>query len=94
MTAVSLVTGKASTRVRLTSAVIYVGESGEIDKIEGPVKHEETVLETRFDRGRLRIKARQDDGDVVEYEMMLEGRTAATLTVLGAPANVKPFHLQ
>ena len=82
-------------KISISSAEVTIDEkSGEISKIEGPAEHEETVLESHFDGDRLRIKTRQDDGDVVDYEMRLQGKTAATLTILGVPANVKPFRLQ
>jgi hypothetical protein len=82
-------------KISIATAVITVDEkSGEISKVEGSVEHNETVLEAHVDSGRLRIKVRQDDADVVEYEMRLEGKTAAALTILGAPSNIKPFRLQ
>jgi hypothetical protein len=56
------------------------------------VEHEETVLESKIDAGVLRFKAQQDDGDVVDYELRLEGERSALLTLL-EPPNVKPFRL-
>jgi hypothetical protein len=60
--------------------------------VEGPVVHEEMVVESRIDAGVLRFKAWQDDGDIVDYELRLEGDRSALLTLL-EPPNVKPFRL-
>jgi hypothetical protein len=79
-------------KLSISTAVVRVNENGEISEVEGPVEHEETVLESKIDAGVLRFKARQDDGDIVDYELRLEGDRSALLTLL-EPPNVKPFRL-
>jgi hypothetical protein len=80
-------------KLSISTAVIRANGDGEISEVEGPVEHEETVVEAKIDAGVLRIKAKQDDGDIVEYEMRLEGDSSALLTLL-KPANIKPFRLR
>jgi hypothetical protein len=81
-------------KISVTTASIHVDETGEISKVEGPVEHEETVLESKLVGGRLRFKTRQEDGSVIDYEMRLEGESTAFLTLLDEPPFVKPFRLQ
>jgi len=90
---VMTITAGTQLKLSIFTAVVRVGEDGEISAVDGPAEHEETVLESKIDAGVLRIKARQDDGDVVDYEMRLDGDSSALLTLL-EPPNVKPFRLQ
>jgi hypothetical protein len=82
-----------SLKLSISTAVVRVDKNGEISEVRGPVQHQETVLEPKIDVGVLRFKARQDDGDVVDYEMRLEGDSSALLTLLEHP-DVKPFRLR
>ena len=90
---VMTITAGTPLKLSIFTAVVRVDESGEISEVEGPVEHEETVLELKADGGLLRFKTRQDDGDVADYEMRLEGDGSALLTLL-EPPNVKPFRLR
>lgn len=89
---VMTITAGTPLKLFISTAVIRVNENGVISEVEGPVEHEETVLESRIDGGVLRFKAKQDDGDIVDYEMRLEANGSALLTLL-EPPNVKPFRL-
>src|ERR1035441_1752217 len=80
-------------KISFITANIHVDENGEIS-VEGPVEHEEQVLESKIDGDSLRFKTRQDDGDTIDYELRLEGEGAASLTIVGEPATVKPFRLR
>ena len=71
-----------------------MGDKGEIDKVDGPVEHIERVLEAKLEGGVLRLKNEQESGDIVEYEMKLDGATGAALRIRGVPYFVKPFLLR
>jgi hypothetical protein len=85
----------ASWKIAFTTAHIQIGETGEIDEIDGPVELDEKVLESKLERGMLYIKTEQGDGSVMEYRMTVEdGGKTALLRIVGAPAIVKPFRLR
>lgn len=82
-------------KIAFTTAHIHVGETGEIDEIDGPAEHDEKVLESKIENGILHFKTGQPDGSVIEYRLSLEeGSKTALLRLADAPDFVKPFRLR
>lgn len=82
-------------KISVATAHIVVGETGEIEEIDGPVENDEKVLESKLNGSTLSIKTEQADGSVVEYRMTLEdGGKSALLRVADAPDFIKPFRLR
>lgn len=85
----------APLKVALSTSHIRVGETGEIEEVDGPVENDEALVEVKLDGAVLRFKTRQSDDSVMEYEMTLaEGGSIALLKIVGAPDVVKPFRLR
>ena len=82
-------------KITFATSHINVGESGEIEEIDGPVEHEEKVLESKLENGVLYFKTEQDNGFLMEYRLTLEqGGEVALLRIADAPDFVKPFRLK
>jgi hypothetical protein len=82
----------AALKIGFVAAHIHVGDSGEIDEVDGEVEHEEKVLDSKIEGGKLWFKTEQGSGDVMEYELTLDGNDGL-LRVVGAPDFIKPFRL-
>jgi hypothetical protein len=81
-------------KIILKTSHIHVGESGEIDEIDGEVENEEKVLESKAEGATLYFKTEQGDGSVMEYRMSLnDDGKSALLRIVGAPDFVQPFRL-
>jgi hypothetical protein len=79
--------------ILVVTADVRANEAGEISEVSGDLSHKEVVLRRELENGVLRIKVRQDDGDVVDYEMRV-GSQATALFQLLQPAGMKPFKLK
>jgi hypothetical protein len=82
-------------KIAFTTAHIHVGDSGEIEEIDGPVENDEKVLESKIESGGVLWFKTDNNGETMEYRMTLadEGKTAL-LRIVNAPDFVKPFRLK
>jgi hypothetical protein len=80
-------------QMTLTTAEIHVDETGEIS-VRGKVEHEERVLESKVENGRLVFRTEQASGSVIGYELRVESDGTALLRLADAPDWVKPFRLK
>jgi len=83
----------APLKIGFVTAHIHVGDSGEIDAVDGEVEHEEKVLDSKLEGGKLWFKTEQASGDVMEYELTLDGNDGL-LRLVGEPDFIKPFRLK
>jgi len=81
-------------QITLTTADIHVDETGEISEIRGKAEHEERVLESRIEDGRLLFRTEQSSGDIIRYELRVESDGTALLRLVNEPDWVKPFRLK
>jgi hypothetical protein len=88
-----VIEASAKPAITIETADVRASESGEITEVNGPLAHVETVLAQSIEKGVLHLKARQDDGDVVDYEMRLGADGGASLQLL-QPPGVKLFQLR
>jgi hypothetical protein len=72
---------------------VRANRAGEITEVNGDLRYNEVLLRRELENGVLRLKVRQDDGDVVGYEMRIAGEGTASLQLL-QPAGMKPFSLK
>jgi hypothetical protein len=84
----------APLQMTLKTAGIHVDETGEISEVRGKAEHEERVLESKLENGRLVFRTEQESGDVIGYEMRIEADGTALLRLADAPDWVKPFGLK
>ena len=66
--------------ILVVTADIRANETGEIIEVNGDLRHKEVVLRRDLENGILRIRVRQDDGDVVDYDMRVGGEGTASLS--------------
>src|ERR1043166_8471428 len=55
------VTAESPLKMTLKTAEIHIGDSGEIDEIRGAVEHEERVIDSKIEGGRLTFRTEQPD---------------------------------
>ena len=79
--------------ILILAADVRANGTGEITEVNGDLEHEEVVLRRELENGVLRIQARQDDEDVVDYQMRVAGEGTASLQLL-QPSGMKPFQLK
>lgn len=80
-------------KLSLLAVPFHIGESGEIDKVEGEIDIEEVLVEYKLEKGKLKFKTRTESGSFTEYEIKLGEKAQAFLTIVGAPDFVKPLRL-
>lgn len=82
-------------KLSLLAAPFHIGESGEIDKVEGELDIEEVLIEYKLEKGKLKSKTRTESGSFTEYEIKLGEKAEAflSITIVGAPDFVKPLRL-
>ena len=88
------ITKDSPMKLSFLAAPFHIGESGEIDKVEGNLDIEEVMVEYKLEKGKLKFKTRTESGAFTEYEMKLEGKVEASLTIGGAPDFVSPLRFQ
>ncbi|MCU1260963.1 MAG: hypothetical protein JWO80_3848 [Bryobacterales bacterium] len=79
--------------ILVVTADVRANGTGEITEVNGDLRHKEVVFRRELENGVLLIKVRQDDGDVVDYEMRVAGEGTTSLQLL-QPSGMKPFQLK
>lgn len=78
----------------LTTAEFHIGDSGVVNEVRGEVEHQERVVDSRIEDGRLIFRTEQAGGTMMRYEMLVESDGLALLELPDEPNSIKPFHLK